>query len=164
MRQRWQAFPSLGLAMALAFAGAPAATAAGQDHDDVMAAINRLIAADNAGDLEGVAASYAEDALLIPPAGAAHIRGRAAIREHYRRLFAAQRFEIELDIEEIEIDGGLAYVIGTTGGFVVSRSDGERRRVNDDFLMVLRRASTSEWLVARLIWNAAPARAAASAR
>ena len=41
------------------------------------------------GDVEGIVALYAEDALLATPAGGA-LRGRAAIRDFYRALLPAR--------------------------------------------------------------------------
>lgn len=124
------------------------------DAANVEAVARRLVEADNAGDLEGVLAGYADDAVLLPP-GRPHVAGHEAIREHYAALFRDLRFEVEIDVAEVVVSGDLAYVRGETRGAVIARRDEGRTPVHDDYLMVLRRSPDGAWRITRLIWNAA---------
>ena len=64
--------------------------------DEIRAAVERYTELFSAGDADGVAALYAEDASIEDPIGAPVLHGRAAIREFYGRA-AAQRATIRLD-------------------------------------------------------------------
>ncbi len=48
----------------------------------------------NAGDLDGVMALFAEDAVVTDPLGAPPLRGRAAVREHLGAAIAARIEEV----------------------------------------------------------------------
>ncbi len=57
----------------------------------VQCALEDIILADNAGDLVGVMAIYAEDAMLLPPNGA-NVSGHAEIQARYRQIFSTTKF------------------------------------------------------------------------
>lgn len=65
-------------------------------------AYERAIAAYNAGDIDAFAAAHAEDAVLVTPAGT--VRGRAAIRDYWRRQKTAFP-DLALTVEVIVADG-----------------------------------------------------------
>ncbi len=64
--------------------------------DEMRTVLERYTQLFSAGDADGVAALYAEDATIEDPIGTPLLRGRAAIREFYGRA-AAQRATIRLD-------------------------------------------------------------------
>ena len=119
--------------------------------DRVRAVAQELIAADNTRDLDRVMAVYADDAILMPP-NEAPVRGKVPLRPRYKALFDAMQPEIESRIEEIQVTGDWAYVVGSNGGRLVPLAGGEPRRLSDAYVMILRR-DHGAWSVARLIWH-----------
>jgi uncharacterized protein (TIGR02246 family) len=141
---------ALALCLALAAQG-------GGARDAVVAVMRGIIAADNARDLSRVLSFYADDAMLIPP-GEPLISGLAAIRPRYEALFRAFDPAIEGQIDEVVVQGSLAFVRGRNGGVLRGREGGADRPLHDVYLAVLRRTGGG-WRISRLIWHPAPASA-----
>lgn len=118
---------------------------------DVRAAIDKLIAADNRGDLEVVVACYTDDATLFPP-GREPIHGRKAIRASYTTLFAAWSPELEVTHTSTTIVDGVGIDHGRTRGVLISNTGGETKRVDDEYEATLRRED-GVWHVAKLAWR-----------
>lgn len=129
--------------------------------DDVGQFLKTLVAADNRGDLEAVVRCYAEDAVLMPPQGPV-VRGRAAIRARYSQIFSTSRLEIALESEDQRVIADWAFSRGRTTGWLVSRADGSKSRVDEKFLMLLHATSAGRWEIHTLSWS--PATAADSGR
>lgn len=115
-------------------------------------AIHAIIAADNAGDLQAALDCYTDDVLWIPP-DSPPITGKAAIGPRYEKMYRDFRPELVLSTDELIVSGDLAYVRGTTCGRLVPRAAGKATEVDDDCVMILRRAPNGEWKIARLMWN-----------
>ena len=64
----------------------------------------------SAGDFEGIAALYAEDATVEDPVGSTPHRGRDAIREFYRASAGAVRLELEGRVRSAGNEGAAAMV------------------------------------------------------
>jgi steroid delta-isomerase len=62
--------------------------------DEIRKTVERYVALMNAGDAEGIAALYADDAALEDPIGAPAQRGRAAILAWYRAAAGKVRLEL----------------------------------------------------------------------
>ncbi|MEZ4456375.1 MAG: SgcJ/EcaC family oxidoreductase [Gemmatimonadales bacterium] len=120
----------------------------------VRAVAEGIIAADNARDLERVLGYYAPDAVLLPP-GEPPVQGRAAIRPRYEGLFARFDPAIVARVDEVCVDGDLAYVRGHNGGRLVAREGGTSRALDDTYLMVLRRSGEGNWQISQLMWHPA---------
>jgi uncharacterized protein (TIGR02246 family) len=118
---------------------------------DIQSLFDRLMAADNRGDVEAVVACYAEDAVLLPPGGAS-VAGPASIRPRYEALFAANRLDVRMDVESIEVQGALAFSRGFTRGRTFPKDGSPQREILDRYLMVLRREPGGEWKIATLMW------------
>ena len=121
----------------------------------IEALVARLLAADNAGDADRVAECYTDDVVFLPP-GETPLVGKGTINERYRKLFERTRLEIGGDLEEVTIDGNLAFGRGWTAGRAVPRADGPTSTIRDQFLMVFQRGTDGQWRIARLVWNNAP--------
>lgn len=82
--------------------------------DEIRKTVERYVALMNAGDAEGIAALYAEDATLEDPIGAPAQRGRAAILAWYRASAGKVRLELS---GPIRVAGGEAAfpMLGTLG-------------------------------------------------
>lgn len=118
--------------------------------------LQRAISADNRGDIEGVLSCYANDAVLVPPRGS-RVEGLDAIRERYASAFAAFRFDLHCDTNDVSIDGRQAWARGETRGRLISKTDGNEVVVHDTFLAVLQLDDAHTWRIARLAWRPAEA-------
>ncbi len=90
----------------------------------IRAAIQRLIAADNARDLPQVISMYTQDVVFLPPTGE-EVTGRQAVEARYQRLFATQAPRIRMEIAETRLSDDWAFVRGVTQGTLTSVSSGE---------------------------------------
>src|SRR5262245_40585522 len=132
-------------------ADSPFAAEAGRVHS----VLERLIAADNAADLEGVLACYDPDVTLLPPRGES-IRGRAAAEAHYRALFARERLALEIGFGETMVSVDNATVLGTVKGQRTPIAGGASVPVDDLFTAILVRGTDREWRVLQLAWKPGP--------
>lgn len=73
-----------GFGLLLALGGSAAAQPAGAQQ-----AVDRFLGAFAAGDLDGMVALHAPDAVFLPTTGGARLVGHEAIRGYYARIFAA---------------------------------------------------------------------------
>ena len=113
--------------------------------------LSGIVAADNAGDLDGVMAFYAEDAILLPPNGTA-VNGKALIRSRYEEGFRHFRFDIAFSSDETQVFGDWAFIRGAIRGRTIPKDAQPSRILNDKYIMVLHRGKDG-WRIARLIWN-----------
>lgn len=140
------------LACVLVFAGA-CRTLPSQptDEEQVRAAIDGLIAADNRADIAAVLDGYCRDAELVPPQGDT-VRGHEAIRPRYVELFATWRPSLRALHTVTRIEQGRGVDIGRTVGTLTSLADGPTKLVDDVYEATLRYEDGS-WRVARLQWH-----------
>jgi ketosteroid isomerase-like protein len=122
----------------------------------VRAVAEGIILADNDRDVARVLAFYADDAIWLPP-NESLVKDRAVIQQRYESLFQDSDPDIEGRIDEICVDGAIAFVRGHNGGWLVSRVGGRSRALDDVYLMVLRRESGGDWKISRLMWHPASA-------
>jgi ketosteroid isomerase-like protein len=100
-----------------------------------------LVAGDPAGAVDGV---FTEDALRMP-SGEPAVRGRRAISAALAGSVALAEVRFELD--EIDVDGGLAYAAGT---YRVRASEGEA--LSGKFLEVWKHTAAG-WRIHRVMWD-----------
>jgi uncharacterized protein (TIGR02246 family) len=150
------------VALAGSMAGfAQAASAKAGDEAAIRAQTTSWEKAYNSGDAKGVAAQYAEDALLLPP-GASGVKGRPAILAFFTKDIAGSKaagvvFVID-GKTDVGVSGNMAWESGTykvmVKGAVVETGK---------FLSVSRKKD-GKWLYIRDTWNAdAPIAAPAAA-
>jgi len=101
----------------------------------------------NGKDADGLAAMYAEDAVMLPPNKPA-IFGRDAIRAGFRESFGALDLKADIEALEAVVEGDLAYVAGryrmwTGDGVLVDRGK----------YLEIWRAIDGKWLIHRDIHN-----------
>jgi uncharacterized protein (TIGR02246 family) len=89
-----------------------AADTRAQDERAIRATDTATLKAAQAKNVDGVAASYAEDASWLPP-NAPMVTGKASIRAGWSKLIANPGFNIDWQIDRVEVarSGDLAYVI-----------------------------------------------------
>ena len=114
-------------------------------------------------DLAGVGRVFAQDAVVVTP-GRAAVRGHAAILDHYRSVFDERDVFVYLHVEHVSLRGDVAYCRGTLEEHPIVRApsrdevrgtnpqrSGRRAPMRARFHMLLRRATTGGWRIARLM-------------
>ena len=76
------------------------------------------VAMANAGDAEGVASTYTDDAVFLDPYGNV-VQGRAAIQEYFRQSFATRTSNYESRIDDMVIQGDAVVTFGTWSATVL---------------------------------------------
>jgi ketosteroid isomerase-like protein len=121
------------------------------------AAVKRIVAADNAGDLDMLLDCYTEDAILMPP-NEGVVQGREAIKPRYQHLFADFKLEIAGTSVESWSCGDRYVDRGITRGRLVPRNGQPPKELDDKYVMILRRDGDGAWRVERLMWSSNRAR------
>lgn len=121
-------------------AGATALSAA--DRHAIESSSQVWLAAVRAADWPAVAATYTDDAVLMPP-GAPIVSGRAAIQQ----FFATFPPIVSIDVADVDVDarGDLAYVRGTYRLAIAPPGAGTVRETGK-FLEIRRRQADGRWL------------------
>ena len=107
---------------------------------------NEWQAAMNAGDADGIAALYAEDARLMPPNYEATI-GRDAVREMFGAMIESG-LSIELNVIDTQSSGDVAYNVGTYKLMAGSEVTDQGK-----YIETWRRGDDGVWLMTNDIWN-----------
>jgi len=135
--------------MLLAATAAVAATDFRQELLEADRAFDRVTAERG---LDGWMSCFAEDAQLNAPAGP--LRGKAALREHYSKMFAQRDFSIRWTPYHAEAskDGTLGFTLGTA---VISWTDDKHQSVkrNGRYLTVWRKEADGTWRAVTDIGN-----------
>jgi uncharacterized protein (TIGR02246 family) len=115
----------------------------------------------NGGDAKGVAAQYAEDALLLPP-GAPGVKGRAAILEFFTKDIAGSKAAGAVFVLDPKTDVGVSGNMGWESGTYKVTVKGAV--VDTGKFLSVSRKKDGKWLYIRDTWNSdAPPAPAASA-
>ena len=119
------------------------------------AATIRKIGADwarhwNAGELDGVVAAYAEDAVYLPPHHVA-VHGREAIRHYLKAPLGHGMSDLAFEVTYIKQQGPIAWDVGTYR-MNVPQSDGTKKEDHGKYLTVWRRVGKS-WLISADAWS-----------
>ena len=104
----------------------------------------------NAGDLDGVAAVYAEDAVYLPPHREA-VHGREAIREYLKVPLSHGVSDLAFDVSYINQQGPIAWDVGTYRMTIPQNEENERED-HGKYLTVWRRIG-ERWLIAADAWS-----------
>ena len=142
---------------------AHAASPASADEAAIRAQTTNWEKAYNGGDAKGVAAQYAEDALLLPP-GASGVSGRPAILEFFTKDVAGAKAAGAVMVLNPKTDVGVSGNMGWESGTYKVTVKGAVVETGK-FLSVSRKKD-GKWLYLRDTWNAdappAPSAAPAS--
>ena len=104
----------------------------------------------NAGDLDGVAAVYATDAVYLPPHREA-VHGRDAIREYLKAPLSHGVSDLAFDVTHIKQQGAIAWDIGTYR-MTIPQNEETKREDHGKYLTVWRRIG-QRWLIAADAWS-----------
>ncbi|MFQ5605659.1 MAG: YybH family protein [bacterium] len=135
----------VGIFLCLMLLGLACAAPAGKDEAQLRKTSKTWEAAFNAGDDRALAAIYAAEGMLLPP-NSEFVQGREAIAQFWAELIT--NIDGELAIQEVSVQGDLAYILGTfklfaTGGEVVDQGK---------YIEIWKR-SNGQWQLYRDIWN-----------
>jgi len=104
----------------------------------------------NAGDLDQVAATYAPDAVYLPPHHEA-VHGRDSIREYLRAPIGHGVTDLAFDVTYIKQSGNVAWDVGTYR-MSVPQSGGTKREDRGKYLTVWKRAG-AKWVITADAWS-----------
>jgi uncharacterized protein (TIGR02246 family) len=139
------------LAAWCALASVACAAPKNADEDAIRAQTRAWEKAYNGGDPQGVAAPYADDALLLPP-GAPGVRGRAAIRAFFEKdIGDAKAAGVTFAIvypTEVGVAGNMGWESGTYKALVKGAV------VEAGKFLSVSRKQDGKWLYIRDTWNA----------
>jgi ketosteroid isomerase-like protein len=107
------------------------------DEAAVRESLQRIVDLWNAADLEPMLAGCAEDAVLMPPEAPAVV-GKEALRTAWTEFLSQNSSVWELEIEDIEISGDLAFVRGKGSESVTEKETGETEKGDDKSVLILR--------------------------
>lgn len=106
-----------------------------------------------AGNLEGLIALYAEDAVFLPATGS-RITGRAAIRELFEKALATNSSKLSVHSKVSQQSGELAYDSGEYEETTTSK--GLARSGRGNYLVILRRTGPNQWRIIQHMWTDVP--------
>lgn len=104
----------------------------------------------NAGELDGVVAAYAEDAVYLPPHHEA-VHGRDSIREYLKAPLSHGVSDLAFEVTYIKQQGPIAWDVGTYR-MTIPQSDGTKKEDHGKYLTVWRRVGKN-WLIAADAWS-----------
>jgi uncharacterized protein (TIGR02246 family) len=104
----------------------------------------------NAGDLEGVVAAYAEDAVYLPPHHEA-IHGRDAIREYLKTPLYHGVSDLAFAVTYIKQEGSMAWDVGAYR-MSIPQDDGTKKVDHGKYLTVWRLVG-KDWLITADAWS-----------
>lgn len=104
----------------------------------------------NRGDAAAMAATYTEEARVLPPNGPM-IVGREAIQNFWQDVIDAGISDLQLTTLEVGVARDLAYVIDESA-LTIQPEEGEAIRDQGKSVVILKREN-GEWKVAVDIWN-----------
>ena len=147
----WVAVAVVAIASSIAGLAAHAASSTSADEAAIRAQAANWEKAYNGGDAKGVAAQYAEDALLLPP-GAPQVKGRAAIQEFFTKDIAGAKGAGAVFVLNPKTDVGVSGNMGWESGTYKVTVKGAVVETGK-FLSVSRKKD-GKWLYIRDTWNA----------
>ena len=104
----------------------------------------------NAGDLDGVAAIYAEDAVYLPPHHET-VHGRQAIREYLKAPLSRGVSDLAFDVTSIKQQGPIAWDVGTYR-MTIPQNEESKREDQGKYLTLWRRIGEI-WFIAADAWS-----------
>jgi uncharacterized protein (TIGR02246 family) len=121
------------------------------DRKGIQAVTDTWLKAMRSGDSSGVAATYTEDGMLLPP-NQSVVKGREAIRHYLGQFPKILAFNVTLS--EIEGQGNLAYTRGTYD-VTTAPAAGQKNpgKESGKFIEIRRKEPDGSWLILRDFWN-----------
>ncbi len=125
-------------------AGGPAALSPAEE-GGIRAADSAFVAAANEGNVDGLVAVYADDAVLLPP-NLPPQKGKAAIRAFWAGFLNVYTVRFEIGSDTIEGRGDLAYNVGHYRFTAVPKAKGAPGVADEGkFVELLKKQSDGSW-------------------
>lgn len=122
-----------------------------QDTQEIQPLLDRYEAALNNSDVSAVMKLYATDGVFMP-SSAPTASGAAAVRQAYEFVFSTIRLAIEFTVDEIVVEGSLAYARTQSKGTVTVLAEGVEAPEENRELFVFKKID-GVWNIARYIFN-----------
>ena len=106
----------------------------------------------NTEDLEGLMATYADDAVRMPPNEPAWV-GKAAIRAGFQADFEENDVQVENQVEEVQVSGDWAFARGTYAVTITPSEGGEPVEDNGKWMAIFQRQADGSWKDVRDMWS-----------
>ena len=147
---------ALALTLMLTFAGCqnapqPQKTDVAADTAAINALRDQFLAAWNSNDAAALAATYADDAIMMDP-NQASVEGKQAIRAAYEARFKESAFKAAVTPLETQVAGDWAYDRGNLTATVTPKS-GKPMEESGKYLFIFKRQPDGSWKVYRDISN-----------
>ncbi|HUF29251.1 MAG TPA: DUF4440 domain-containing protein [Gemmatimonadaceae bacterium] len=147
--------------LALACGACTQTERAGGPPEADVAAVNTLrereVAAAEAGDVATLIELRTDGFVSMPP-DQPPVRGKEAVREFFRGMFAQVELEETVVSEAVVLADDLAYDRGTFTGTVRPKTGGEAMPIDGKYLWILERQADGSWRYSVQMWsNNAPA-------
>ncbi len=145
------AIPHMVLGLSMLLSGAAQAADAASESKALHGVVQSWTKAYNAGDAEGIAALYAEDALLMPLHQPA-VSGRAAIHAYFTKEVAEAKKGGMVVSTNANPDSGATGDLGWASGTYAVKDKSGRTLEAGKYLSVFKKKD-SKWLFLRDTWN-----------
>lgn len=145
--------PALAVACLVCCAAFPVLADPSADARKAIDANNRKWSAALAkGDAKGIAALYAEDAVILPP-HSAQVKGRAGIETTFAEFIKGGVKSLDLTTTELEVRSDLAFETGTWTLTLQPEGKEPVKDADSGKYLVVWKKSGSGWQYFRDIWN-----------
>lgn len=108
---------------------------------------NAYVVAVNAGDLVSWISLWINEGIHMPPAAPRRV-GKKQIRAEMQTLFDVFNKQMALNLEEVRVEGNMAYSHGTYDFVMTPKSGGEIKQGRGKFLTILHRQINGSWKIA----------------
>lgn len=149
MKKRWILIPGILVCLGLSVGCQRSAGMQDADRAAIRQGDQDFARLMNAKDMKGVAAVYAEDAIVLPPNEAA-VQGRAAIQTWLESFPPVSNFQVQT--QDVEGNGDLAYARGSVS-FTLSASGAALVEERAKYIEIWRKQKDGSWKIMRDIWN-----------
>jgi uncharacterized protein (TIGR02246 family) len=126
----------------------------GPDVEAITAWLPQVATAVNAGDVEGVLALYADDAVFSPPD--APTLTVDELRALYEVMFGESTFDFRSEPIEVVVSGDLGVLRASYTETVTPTGEGEPYEQGGTWLVVLRKQPDGSWKLWRDMWSVVP--------
>jgi len=133
---------------------APAATTSTEADDEALRELSRQgVAEFNAGNLDGLMALYADDAVHMPPNNPIII-GKDSLRSGFEEFLAANTSELSSTVEDIGVSGDWAFLRLSYTQSITPKDGGDTTQEVGKWVLILERQADDSWRITTDIWNA----------
>jgi uncharacterized protein (TIGR02246 family) len=123
----------------------------GPDVEAIDAWLDEVAVAVNAGDVDGILAHYADDAVFSPPDAPSVTLEE--LRAWYDEMFGASTFEFSAEPLEVVVSGDLAVLRASYEETITPMGEGEPETHDGNWLVVLRKQADGSWKLWRDMWS-----------